>query len=165
MNIMTSGPIISCQIDGETMKTGTDFIVLSSKITVDGVCCSHEIKRCLLLKRKALRILESVLKSRDITLPTKICIVKAMVFPVVLYGWESWTIKKADRQRIDDFKLWCWRRLENPFNCKEIRSVNPKGNQSWIFIGRTNAEAETPVFCHLMQRIDSLVKTLMLEKT
>ena len=130
MSIMTSASITSCRIDGETMKTGTDIIFLGSKITVDGVCYSHEIKRHLLLGRKTLRSLESILKSRDITLPTKICIVKAMVFPVVLYGCESWTKKKkkAERQRIDAFKLWCWRRLENPLECEEIKSVNPKGN-------------------------------------
>ena len=90
--------------------------------------------------------LDSILKSRDITLPTKICLVKAMVFPVVMYGCESWTIKKAKRQRIDAFELWCWRRLKSPLDCKEIQPVYHKGNQSWVFIGRTDVEAETPVF-------------------
>ena len=108
--IMASGPITSCQIDGETMETVIEFIFLGSKITVDDDC-SHEIKRCLLLGRKAMTNLHSILKSRDITLPTKVCMVKAMVFPVVMYGCESWTIKKAERQRIVAFKLWCWRRL------------------------------------------------------
>ena len=89
--------------------------------------------------------LDSILKSRDITLPTKVRLVKAMVFPVVMYGCESWTVKKAECQRIDTFELWCWRRLESPLDCKEIQLVHPKGNQSWIFIGRTDAEAETPI--------------------
>ena len=107
---MVSGSITSCQIDGETMETVTDFIVLGSKITADGDC-SHEIKRRLLLRRKAMTHLDSILKSRDITLPSKIRLVKAMVFPVVVYRCESWTIKKAECQRIDAFELWCWRRL------------------------------------------------------
>ena len=107
---MASGPITSWQIDGETMETVTDFIFLGSKITADGDC-SREIKRCLLLGRKAMTNLDSLLKSRDTTLPTKVYLVKAMVFPVVMYGCESWTIKKTDRQRIDAFELWCWRRL------------------------------------------------------
>ena len=108
--IMASGPITSWQIDGETMETVTDFIFLGSKITANGDC-SYEIKRCLLLGRKAMINLDSILKSRDITLPTNVCVVKAMVFPVVMYGCESWTIKKAEHQRIDTFELWCWRRL------------------------------------------------------
>ena len=105
--IMASGPITSWEIDGETV---TDFIFLGSKITADGDC-SHEIKRRLLLGRKVMTNLYGILKSRDITLPTKVCLVKAMVFPAVMYGCESWTIKKAERQRIDAFELWCWRRL------------------------------------------------------
>ena len=105
-----SSPITSWQIDGETMETVIEFIFLGSKITADGDC-HHEIKRCLLLGRKAMTNLDSILKSRDITLPTKICLVKAMVFPVVMYGCECWTIKKAEHQRIDAFELWCWRRL------------------------------------------------------
>ena len=108
--IMTSGPITSWEIDGETVKTVSDFIFLGSKITADGDC-SHEIKRCLLLGRKAMTNLDSILKSRDITLPTKVRLVKAMVYPVVMYGCESWTTKKAECQRIDAFELWCWRRL------------------------------------------------------
>ena len=108
--IMASGPITSWQIDGETLETMSDFIFLGSKITTDGDC-SHEIKRRLLLGRKVMTNLDSVFKSRDITLLTKVCLVKAMVFPVVMYGCESWTLKKAELQRIDAFELWCWRRL------------------------------------------------------
>ena len=107
---MASGPITSWQIDGETVETVSDFIFLGSKITVDGHC-SHEIKRRLLLGRKAMTNLDSILKSRDITLPTKVRLVKAMVFPVVMYGRESWTIKKVESRRIDAFELWCWRIL------------------------------------------------------
>ena len=107
---MASGPITSWQIDGETVETVADFIFLGSKITADGDC-SHEIKRCLLLGRKAMTNLDSILKSRDITLPTKVCLVKALVFPVVMYGCESWTIKKAECQRIYAFELWYWRKL------------------------------------------------------
>ena len=127
--IMESGPITSWEIDGETMEIVRDFILGGTKITADGVC-SHEIKRHLLLRRKAMTNLDSILKSRDITLTTKVHLVKAMVFLVVMYGCESWTIKKAECQRIDAFELWCWRRLENPLDCKVIKSVNPKGNQS-----------------------------------
>ena len=127
-------------IDGETMETVRDFIFLGSKITADGDCC-HEMKTCLLLGRKAMTNLDSILKSRDITLPTKVHLVKAMVFPVVMYGCENWTIKKAELQRIDAFELWFWRRLLSPLDCKEIKPVNPKGNQSWIFTGRTDVEA------------------------
>ena len=108
--IMAPSPITLWQIDGETVETVTEFISLGSKITADGDC-SHKIKRCLLLGRKVMTNLDSILKSRDITLSTKVCLVKAMVFPVVMYGCESWTIKKAERQRIDAFELWCWRRL------------------------------------------------------
>ena len=125
------------------MGTVRDFIFLGSKITADGDC-SHEIKRRLLLGRKAMPNLNSVLKRRDITLLTKVHIVKAMVFPVVMYRCESWTIKKAEHWRIDAFELWHWRRtvmLESPVDCKEIKPVNPKGNQPWIFTGRTDAEA------------------------
>ena len=110
MKIMASGPITSWQIDGETVETVADFIFGGSKINADGDC-SHEIKRHLLLGRKVMTNLYSVLESRDITLPTKVCLVKAMVFPVIMYGYESWTIKKAECQRIDAFELWCWRRL------------------------------------------------------
>ena len=108
--IMASGPLTSWQIDGETVETVSDFIFLGSKITAYGDC-SHEIKRHLLLGRKVITNLDSIFKSRDITLATKVCLVKAMVFPVVMYGCESWTMKKAERQRIDAFELWCWRRL------------------------------------------------------
>ena len=143
--IMASDPITSWQIDKETMETVTDFIFLGSKIIADGNC-SHEIKRCLLLGRKAMINLDSILNSRDITLPTNVCLVKATVFPVVMYGCESWTIKKAERQRIDAFELWSWRRLLRvPLDCKEIQPVHPKGSQSWILIGRTDVEAETPI--------------------
>ena len=107
---MTSGSISSWQIDGEAVETVSDFIFLGSKITADGDC-SHEVKRCLLLGRKVMTNLDSILKSRDFTLPTKVCLVKAMAFPVVMYGCESWTIKKAESQNIDAFELWCWRRL------------------------------------------------------
>ena len=134
-----------------------------SKITADGDW-SHEIKRHLFLGRKAMTNLDSILKSRNITLPTKVHIVKVMVFPVVMYRCKSWTIKKADCQRIDPFELWCWWTLESPLDCKEIQPVHPKGNHSWIFIGRTDAEAEFQNFGHLMWRTDSLEKTLMLGK-
>ena len=126
------------------METVTDFIFLGSKISADGDC-SHEIKRRLLPVRKSMTSLDSKLKSRDITLLTKVCTVRAMVFPIVICGYESWTIKKTEHQRIDAFELWCWRRLNSSLDCKEIKSVNPKGNQSWIFIGRTDAEVETPI--------------------
>jgi hypothetical protein len=128
--IMASGPITSRQVDGEKVEAVTDFIFLGSKIITDGNC-SHEIKRrCLLLGIKAMINLDSILKSRDITLPTKVCLVKAMVFPIVMYGCESWTVKKAEHRRVDAFELWCWRRLESPLDCEEIQPVNPKGNQS-----------------------------------
>ena len=111
------------------METVTDFVSLSSKITADGDY-SHEIKRCLLLGRKAMTNLDKILKSRDITLPTKVHLVKALVFPVVMYGCESWTIKKAECCRIDAFELWCWRTLVSPLDCKKIQPVHPKGDQS-----------------------------------
>ena len=110
MKILASGPIISWEIDGETVETVSDFILGGSKITADGDC-SHEIKRPLLLGRKAMTNLDNILKSRDITLPTNVCLVKAVVFPVVMHGCESWTVKKAEHQRIDAFELWCWRKL------------------------------------------------------
>ena len=142
--VMTSSPITSWQIDGETMETVRHFLFLDSKITADGDC-SHEIKRRLLLGRKVMTNLDSILKSRDITLPIKVHLVKALVFSVVMYECECWTIKKAECQRIDASELWCWRRLESPLDCKEIKPVHLKENQSRIFIGRTDAEAETPV--------------------
>ena len=121
--------ITSWEIDGETVETVSDFIFWGSKITADGDC-SHEIKRRLLLGRKVMTNLDSIFKSRDITLPTKVRLVKAMVFPVVMYGCESWTIRKAERQRIDAFELVLEKTLESPLDCKEIQSVHPKGNQS-----------------------------------
>ena len=142
--IMASGPITSWQIDGETVEIVSDFILGGSKITADGDC-SHEITRRLLLGRKIMTNLDSILKSRDITLPTKVHLVKAMVFPVVMCGCESWTVKKAEHRRTDAFELWCWRRLESPLDCKEIQPVHRKGDPSWVFIGRTDAEAETPI--------------------
>ena len=116
---MASGPITSWKIDGEIVETVSDFIFLGSKVTADGDC-SHEIKRCLLLGRKVMANLDSILKSRDITLSTKVRLVRATVFLVVMYECGSWTVKKAERQRIDAFELWCWRRLESPLDCKEI---------------------------------------------
>ena len=137
--IMASGPITSWQIDGETVA---DFIFLGSKITADGDC-NHEIKRCLLLGKKVLTNLDNILKSIDITLPAKVRLLKAMVFPVVMYGCENWTIKKAECWRTDAVVLE--KTLESPMDCKEIQPVHPKGDQSWVFIGRTDAEAENPV--------------------
>ena len=141
--IIASGPITSWEIDGETM-TVADFIFGGSKITADSDC-SHEIKRHLLLGRKVMTNLDSLFKSRDITLPTKVRLVKAMVFPGVMYGCESWTVKKAERRRIDAFELWCWRRLEGPLDCKEIQPVHSEGDQPWDFFGRNDAKAEAPV--------------------
>ena len=128
----------------ETVETVSDFISGGSKITADGDC-SHEIKRRLLLGRKVITNLGSIFKSRDITLPTKVCLVKAMVFPVVMYGCESWTVKKAECWRIDAYELWCWRRLESPLDCEEIQPVHSEGDQPWDFFGRNDAKAETPV--------------------
>ena len=136
---MASGPITSWQIDGQTVETVADFIFLGSKITADGDC-SHEIKRRLLRGRKVMTNLGSILKSRDITLPTKVRLGKAMVFPIVMYGWESWTIKN-----------WCFwtvvleKTLESPLDYKEIQPIHSKGDQPWVFFGRTDAEAETPI--------------------
>ena len=129
MKIMAFGPITLWQIDGETIETVTDFILGGSKITADGDC-NHEIIRCLLLGRKAMTNLDSILKSRDITLLTKVCLVKAMFFLAVMYGYESSTIKKAERQRTDAFELVLEKTLESPLDCKETKPVNPKGNQS-----------------------------------
>ena len=142
---MASGPINSWQIDGETIEMVKDFILGGSKITADGDC-SHEIKRCLLLGRKVTTNPDSILKSRDITLPTKIPPIKAMVFPVVMYGCESWTIKKAEHRRIDSFELWCWRR------CLRV---------PWTLEGLM-LKLKFQYFGHLVQRTDSLEKTLML---
>ena len=128
---------------GETMETVTDFIFLGSKITANGDC-SHEIKRHFLLGRKAMTNQDSILKSRDITLSSKVHLLKAMIFPVVMYGCESWTVKKAECWRTDAFELWCWRRLLRVlWTARRSNQFYPKGNQSWIFIGRTDVEAET----------------------
>ena len=144
MKIMASGPITSWEIDGETVEIVSDFIFLCSKITADGNC-SHEIKRRLLLGREVMTNLDSILKSRDITLSTKVCQVKAMVFPVVMYGCESWTVKKAECQRIDTFELWCWRRLLRvPWTARRSNHSILK-EMSPVFIGRTDVEAETPI--------------------
>ena len=129
---------------GKQWKQCQTLYFLGSKITADGDC-SHEIKRRLLLGRKVMTILDSILKSRNITLPTKVHLVKAMVFPVVMYGCESWTIKKAKHRKIDAFELWCWRRLLSLLDCKETQPVHPKGDHSWVLIGRTDVEAETPI--------------------
>ena len=142
---MASGPITSWQINGETMETVTDFSSGDSKITADGDC-SHEIKRSLLPGRKAMTNLDSILKSRDITLPTKVYLVKAMVFPVVMYGYESWTAKKVERQRICCFWTVVLEKTpDSPLDSKDIKPDKPKGNQSWIFIGRIDDEAEGPI--------------------
>ena len=139
--IIASGPITSWEIDGETVETVANFILGGSKITADGDY-NHEIKRRLLLGRKVMINLDSILKNRDITLPTKVRLIKAMVFPVVMYGCENWTIKKADCQRTDDFKLWCWRRLLNESLGEQVdQTSQSKENQHEIFIERTEAEA------------------------
>ena len=161
---MASGPITSWQIDGETMETVRDFILGSSKITADGDC-SHEIKRHLLLGRKAVTNLHSILKSRDITLPTKVHLVKAMVFPVVMYGCKSWTIKKAEQQRIDAFELWCWRRLlrvpctAKRSNLSILKEICPEYSLEGLM-----SKLKLQYFGHLMRRTDSLEETLMLGK-
>ena len=141
---MASSTMTLWQIDGETMETVTDIIFLGSKITADGDC-SHEMKRYLLLGRKAMTNLGSILKSRDITLLTKVCLVKAVAFPVVMYGCDSWTTKKIEPQRIDAFELWCWRRfLRVPWTARRSNQSILK-EMSYIFIGRTDAEAEAPI--------------------
>ena len=137
---MASGPITPWQIDGETMETVTDFIFLGSKITADGDC-SHEIRRHLLLGRKAMTNLDSILKSSKIAFLTKVCLVKAMVFPVVMYGCESWTVKKASRWRI---AVELEKPLGNPLGCT-VQPIHPKEDRYWVFIGRTDVEAETPI--------------------
>ena len=152
IKIMASGPITSWQIDGETVA---DFIFGVSKITADGDC-SHEIKRCLLLGRKAMTNLDSILKSRDITLPSKVHLVKAIVFPVVTYRCESWTVKKAECRRSDAFELWCWRRLLrvprrlNQDSTKEIQPVHPEGDQSWCSLEGLMLNLKLQYFGHLM---------------
>ena len=156
MKIMASSPISSWQIDGETMRT---FIFLGSKITVDGDC-SHEIKRCLLLERKSMTNLDNILKSRGITLPTKVCISKAMVFPVVMYGCDSWTIKKAEHQRFDAFELWCWRRLLRvPWTARRSNQSIFKEISLEYSLERLMLKLKLQYFVHLMRRSDSLEKT------
>ena len=159
--IMSSDPITSWQIDGETVETVSDLILGGSKITVDGDC-RHEIKRCLFLGRKVMTNLDSILKSRDITLPTQVCLVKAMVFPVVMYGCESWTVKKAECQRIDAFQLWCWRRLlrvpwtarrSNQFILRE-REISAGCSLEGLML-----KLKFQYFGHLIRRVDSLEKT------
>ena len=156
---MVSGPITSWQIDGETV---TDFIFLDSKITADGDC-SHEIKRCLLLGRKVMTYLDSILKSQDITLPTKVCLVKVMVFPVVMYGCESWTIKEAEGRRIDAFELWCWRRpLRVPWTARRsnqsiLKEISPEYSLEGLML-----KLKLQAFGHLMLRTDSFEQTLIL---
>ena len=162
MKIMASDPITSWQINGETIKTGRDFIFLGLKIPKDGDC-SHEIKRHLLLGRKAKTNLASILKSRDITLPTKVCLVKAMVFPVVMYECESRTIKKAECQRIDAFELWCWRRLLRvPWTARRSNQSILKEMSPEYSLEGLKLKLNLHYFGHLMQRTDSLEKTLML---
>ena len=162
--IMASGPISSWQIDGETAETVADFILGGSKITADGDC-SHEIKRCLLLGWKVMTNLDSILKRRDITLSTKVCLFKAMVFPVVMYGYESCTVKKAEWQRIDAFELWCWRRLlrvsgtARRSNQSILKEISPGCSLEGLML-----KLNLQYFGHLMQRADSLEKTLMLRK-
>ena len=162
---MASGPITSWQIDGETVETVSDFIFLGCKITADGDC-SHEIKRCLLLGRKVMTNLDSIFKSRDITLPTKVRLVKAMVFPVVMYGCESWTVKKAESQRIDGFELWCWRRLLRvPWTARRSNQSILKEISPGCFLEGLMLKLKLQYFGHLMRRVDSLEKTLMLGGT
>ena len=162
--IMASGPITSWQIDGETVETVADFIFLGSKITADGDC-SHEIKRQLLLGGKVMTNLDSIVKSRDITLRTKVHLVKAMVFLVVMYGCESWTVKKAEHRRIDALELWCWRRLlrvswtARRYNQSILKEISP-----WCSLVGLMLKLKLQYFCHLMRRANSLEKTLMLGK-
>ena len=161
-NIMASGPITSWQINGETMETVTDFIFLGSKINKDDDS-SHEIKRHLLLVRKAMPNIDSILKSRDITLPTKVCLDKAMAFLVVMYGCEIWTIKKSECQRVDAFELWCWRRLlRRPWTARRpnqsiLREISPACSLEGLML-----KLKLQSFGHLMGRADSFEKTLML---
>ena len=150
MKIMASGPITSWEIDGETVQTVSDFILGGSKITADGDC-SHEIKRHLLLGRKVMSNLDSIFKSRDITLPTEVRLVKAMVFPVVMYGCESWTVKKAENQRIDAFELWCWRRLLRvPWTARRSSQSILKEISPGISLERMMLKLKLQYFGHLM---------------
>ena len=160
--IMASGPITSWEIDGETVETVSDFIFLGSKITADGDG-SHEIKRRLLLGRKVMTNLDSIFKSRDITLPTKVHLVKAMVFPVVMYGCESWTVKKAECQRIDAFELWCWRNLLRvPWTARRSNQSILKEISPGCSLGGLMLKLKLQYFGHLMGGVDSLEKALML---
>ena len=160
--IMTSGPITSWEIDGETVETVSDFIFLDSKITADGYC-SQEIKRRLLPGRKVMTNLDSIFKSRDITLPTKVCLVKAMGFPVVKYGCESWSVKKAECRRIDEFELWCWRRLLRvPWTARRSNQSILKEISPGISLEGMVLKLKLQYFGHLMRRVDSLENTPML---
>ena len=160
--IMASGPTTSWEIDGETVGTVSDFIFLGSKITADGDC-SHEIKRCLLLGRKVMTHLDSIFKSRDISLPTKVCLVKAMVFPVFMCGCESWTVKKAECWRIDAFELWCWRRLLRvPWTARRSNQSLLKEISPGISLEGMMLKQKLQYFGHLMRSVDSLEKTLLL---
>ena len=162
MKIMASGPITSWQINGEAVETVSDFIFGGSKITADGDC-SHEIKRLLLLGRKLMTNLDSILKSRDITLPTKVRLVKAMVFPVVMYGCEIWTVKKSEHWRIAAFELWCWRRLLRvPWTARRSNQSILKEISPGISLKGMVLKLKLQYFGHLMWRVDSLEKTLML---
>ena len=160
--IMASGPITSWEIDGETVETVSDFILGGSKITVDGDC-SHEIKRRLLLGRKVMTNLDRIFKSRDISLPTNVRLVKAVVFPVIMYGCESWTVKKGEHRRIDAFELWCWRRLLRvPWTTRRsnqsiLKEISPGCSLEGMML-----KLKLQNFGHLMRRVDSLEKTLML---
>ena len=159
---MASGPITSWEIDGETVETVADFVFLGSKITADGDC-SHEIKRHLLLRRKVMTTLDSIFKSRDVTLPTKVCLVKTMFFPVVMYGCESWTVKKAERRRIDAFELWCWRRLLRvPWTARRSNQLILKDISPGCSLEGLMLKLKLQYFGHLMRRVDSMEKTLML---
>ena len=160
--IMASGPITSWEIDGETVETVSDFILGGLKITADGDC-SHEIKRRLFLGKKVITNLDSIWKSRDITLPTKVRLVKAMVFPVVMYRCESWTVKKAECQRIGAFELWCWRRLLRvPWTARTSHQSILKENSPGCSLEGLILKLKLQYFGHLMRRVDSLEKTLML---
>ena len=158
---MASGPINPWQIHGKTVETVSNFIFWGSKITADGYC-SHEIKRCLLLGRKVMTNLDSILKSRDITLPRMVRLIKAMVFPVVMYGCESWSIKKAECWRIDAFELWCWRRLfQVPWTARRSNQSILKEMSPGISLEGMKLKLKFQYFGHLMRRVDSLEKTLM----
>ena len=159
---MASGPITSLEIDGETVETVSDFSFLGSKITADGDC-SHEIKRRLLLGRKVMTNLESILKGRDITLPTKVRLVKAVVFPVVMYGCESWTVKKVQGRKIDAFEVWCWRRLLRvPWTARRSKQSILKEISPGCSLEGMMLKLKLQYFGHLMRRGDSFEKTLML---